>query len=122
EVGAAQGPFSTVHSNTFTPTPRPETGLVGEVASARMPDPLTSVHTPVAGPIKALPAMVVEVFGVHRSWSGPASATGLFTSYSTMVTSSKLVLFSHGPLETVQRYTFTPTAIPFTTVEEALAS
>ena len=73
----AQGPLLTVQANTLGPMLRPLTVAFGEVALVIVPVPLTSVHTPVAGKIKLLPASVVPVLGVHSSWSGPALATGL---------------------------------------------
>jgi hypothetical protein len=52
----AQGPLLKVHRNTFAPNPSPVTPEVGEVGVVIVPDPLTSIHCPVAGKIGALPA------------------------------------------------------------------
>ncbi len=51
-----------------------------------VPDPLTSVHVPLAGTVGTLPASTVLLMGVHKPWSGPAFAAGLAASYTNTVT------------------------------------
>ena len=57
----AQGPLFKVHWNTFVPMPRPVTPDEGDVGEAIVPEPLTSVHCPVAGAMGALPPKVAVV-------------------------------------------------------------
>jgi hypothetical protein len=47
EVEFAQTPFPIVHWNTFTPTPKVLTALVGNVGVAIVPAPETKLHVPV---------------------------------------------------------------------------
>lgn len=70
----------TVQRKTFVPMPKPVIPVVGEPGVVIVPVPLVRVHTPVAGKIKPLPAMVVVLAGEQSDWSGPAFATGLLTS------------------------------------------
>lgn len=72
----AHGPLLQVHWNTFAPTARPVTVLLGDAGDVIVPLPLTNVHKPVAGKIGVLPLSVAEV--AHTCWSGPALAAGLF--------------------------------------------
>ena len=81
-----------------------------------VPLPLTSVHVPVAGNVGVLPCNVVVKGGEQSCWSGPALATGLFGSKTTMVTSSCVLAGVHGPLLIVQRKVFTPMPRPVTKV------
>ena len=68
---AVQEPLVIVQANTFAPTLRPVTELVGEFALPKLPVPLITDHVPV--PVVAvLPARVALV--AHTSWSGPAFA------------------------------------------------
>ncbi len=62
-VGAPQGPLVIVQRNTFAPTLRPLTAVVGLAASAKVPVPLTSTHAPLAGAGALLAASVVPVLG-----------------------------------------------------------
>jgi hypothetical protein len=64
---------------------------VGLVGSVIVPVPLTRVHTPVDGKIGTLPLRVVDVIGVHKSWSGPALADGLEEEKIVITTSSNVV-------------------------------
>lgn len=57
----AHGPLFNVHWNTLVPTPRPLTPDEGEAGEAIVPEPLTSVHCPVAGAMGALPPKVAVV-------------------------------------------------------------
>ena len=63
----AHGPLVTVHSNTFSPTAKPVMLLVGLFGEVMVPEPLTSVHVPIAGKITLLPAMVTLEAGVQIS-------------------------------------------------------
>ena len=75
----------TVQRNMFVPTLKPVIPEVGEPGVVIAPVPLVRVHTPVAGKIKLLPTMVVVLAGEQSAWSGPALATGLFTSYTNRI-------------------------------------
>ena len=44
-----QAPLFTVHWKTCVPTERPVICVVGEVALLKVPEPLTTVHCPLAG-------------------------------------------------------------------------
>ena len=59
----AQGPLLTVHVNTFTPSDRPVTDVVGSPGTAMNPVPLMSAQVPVAGAINALPLRMAWVVG-----------------------------------------------------------
>ena len=109
-----QGPLLTVHRNSLMPIGMALTVVVGLLASAKVPPPLTTVHVPVAGKVTALPARVTRfgAVGTQMLWSGPALALALSGSNRRMVTSSLLV--PHGPLFTVQRNTLAPMPRPVT--------
>ena len=62
-----QGPLLTVHWKMFSPTPRPVTVVLTAVGSVITPVPLTKVHKPVAGTVKALPVRVAVLAGVQSS-------------------------------------------------------
>lgn len=117
ELEAAQGPLSTVQRKTLAPSDSPETVVAGSAGSANTPVPLTSVHWPVPGAIRALPSKVVLVMGVHKSWSGPASAVDMAPSYTEIDTWALLEGKLHGPLVTVHWNTFTPTPMSVMVVE-----
>src|SRR5690606_21644939 len=118
---APQGPLSTVHVKMFSPTARPVTVAFGSEASEKVPCPCCTVHTPVAGKVRALPASVALVTGVQTCWSGPASATGFSSLYTVMLIWSE-VGASQGPFSTVHSNTFTPTASPLTRLVGEVAS
>ena len=108
------GPLLTVQANTLAPRPNPvmpEAGSFGEVI---VPLPLTNVQVPVDGKVGTLPCRVAVNGGAHNCWSGPALATGLFGSKTTMFTSSCVLAGVHGPLLIVQRNVLTPTPRPVT--------
>ncbi len=65
-TGLAQAPLFTVQRKVFTPTAIPVTPEVGDPALAKTPEPLTTVHWPVAGAIRLLPASVVELVGAQN--------------------------------------------------------
>ena len=65
-----------VHWNTLVPRLNPVTADVGEFGVVNVPVPLTSVHSPVAGGVGALPVKFVDV--AHNCWLAPALAFGLF--------------------------------------------
>ena len=103
-----QVPFEMVQRNTFAPTPRPVTGVVGEDGDEIIPVPEISVHMPV--PVTGeFPAMVVVES--HSAWSGPAAAV-VGSGSRVIVTSST----DEGqvPFAIVQRKTFAPTLKPVT--------
>ena len=60
------GPLSTVHWNTFSPTPRSVILVFAEAASVIVPEPLTKVQVPVPGKEYALPDIVAVFTGKHR--------------------------------------------------------
>ena len=93
------------------PNDMPLTVVVGLLASAKVPVPLMTVHTPVPGAVAVLAARVTLVTGAQRSWSGPAAATAALRSKTRMVTSSVVVGGVQGPLLMVQRNTVTPTGM-----------
>ena len=80
----AHGPLLRVHWNTLAPTPRPLTPDEGDVGEAMVPEPLTSVHCPVAGAMGALPPSVAVV--VQTCWSAPALAFGEAALNTVIVT------------------------------------
>ena len=108
ELGAAHGPFSTLHRNTFAPSDSPLTTVPGLVASTNTPVPLINVHSPVPGGIRALPAKVALVMGVHTLWSGPASAVSMPALYTDIETCALFNGKAQGPFITVHWNTFTP--------------
>ena len=110
----AQGPLFRVHWNTFAPIERPVTPEVGLLGFAKLPEPLTTVHRPVAGANGAFPAKVALT--AQTCWLGPAFAFGLFGLKTTMSTSSLVVGGVQGPLLMVQRSRFTPMLKPETVV------
>ena len=110
----AQGPLFKVHWNTFGPTARPDTAVVGLEAFAKVPVPLTTVHNPVAGASGAFPARVALAAQTCRA--GPAFAFGLAGLKTTISTSSLVVGGVQGPLLIVQRSLFTPMLRPDTVV------
>jgi hypothetical protein len=107
----------TLHWKIFCPTPRPLIDVELDVGDAIVALPLTSVHVPVAGPMRLLPLSVVLLPVEQRFWSAPALAEGL-----VFVTSFVLIGLAHGPLVIVQRNTFAPTPSAVTVVvgEEAV--
>ena len=64
-VEGPHGPLLTVHWKVLAPMPNPVIEVTGEFGETMVPLPLTNVHTPVAGKITLLPAMVAVVNGVH---------------------------------------------------------
>lgn len=115
EIGLAQAPLLIVQRNTFGPTPKPVTPLVGEDGVVIEPLPLIKVHAPVLGAVGVLPASEVLVVGVQSDWSGPAFAVTAFTSNTVMVIWSD-VGAPQGPLLMVHRRTTVPMPRPVTDV------
>ena len=111
-----QGPFAMDHRYTFTPKPAPVTVVVGLEAFAKVPDPLTTDHTPIAGAVAALPASVRLRTGAHRFWAGPALAAAALRSNTRITTSSVVVFGTHGPLLMVHRSVVVPTGMLVTAV------
>ena len=74
------GPLSTVQTRMLSPTVRSIKALFGSLGDTTVAVPLTTLQVPMAGKVTGLPARSVPVAGVHNSWSGPASATGLLAS------------------------------------------
>src|SRR5690606_13598711 len=56
--GNVQGPFVTVHWNTFTPKPMSVMLVEGASGEVMVPLPLITVHAPVAGAIGVVPVTV----------------------------------------------------------------
>src|SRR5690606_34134391 len=113
-----QGPFITVHWNTFTPKPMSVIVVDGALGDVMVPLPLITVHPPVAGAIGVVP-VTVTVFaevGTQMLSSALTVITGWALSYTVMATSSKVSPFAQVPLDTLQRNTFTPTGRLFTAV------
>ena len=113
-IAPGQGPLLMVQRYTFAPNAIPETVVVGLVAFAKVPVPLTTVQVPLAGAVAAFAARDTETTGAHRFWAGPAFAAAAFRSNTLMTTSSVGEFGGHGPLLMVQRRVVTPTGIPVT--------
>ena len=110
----AQGPASTVHWNTFSPTVSPVTSVFGSVGSARTPVPWTRDQVPVPGKVYVLPARNTALKGVQMLWSGPAAAAASLPLNTRTTMVSEVVPLAQGPLSTVQTKTFSPIANPVT--------
>ena len=80
--------------------------LPGAPGVMMSPAPAISVHVPVAGEIRPLPARVALVTGAHSSWSGPADTGGMFSSNTRTCTTS--MLLPQAPLSIVQTKVLTP--------------
>ena len=86
-VDGVHGALLIVHWNTFAPTPKPVTPLVGELGVVIVPEPLTKVHTPVPV-VGVLPANVAVV--PHTVWSEPALAVVIW--FTVTVTGTRVAL------------------------------
>ena len=90
-------------------------GPFGEVI---VPLPLITVHCPVAGATGVVPVTVTMFadVGTQMLSSALTVIAGCALSYTVIATSSKVLPFAQGPLDTDQRNTFTPTGMLFTAV------
>ena len=113
-VAPGQLPFTKVQRYTLLPIPMPLTVVLGLLALAKVPDPLTKVHVPLAGATAALAAKVTLATGAQSSCVGPALATAALRSNTLMVTWSLVVGGAQGPLFTVHWNTFVPIPSPVT--------
>ena len=62
-----QGPLLIVHTNTFSPTLRPDTAVFGSLASAKVAVPLLTLHVPTAAAVVAFALSTVSVMGKQNS-------------------------------------------------------
>ncbi len=65
-------PLSMVHSKTCSPTPRPNTAVLGSLGSASVPVPLMETQVPTAGNTGSLAISTALFVGVHQLMSLPA--------------------------------------------------
>ena len=114
-VKPEHAPLSTVHSNTFTPTPRPVTEVLNAVGLVMVPEPETRLQTPLAGAWGLFPFKITEGVDEQITWSGPALAGDKAPSY-TVITTWSVVIAPQVPLFTVYSKTFTPVPRPLTVV------
>ena len=76
--------------------------VFGSAGSVMIPVPDTKDHDPIAGAMTALADMVTSDCGVQMERSMPASAAGVFGSFTWIITVSTVMPEAQGPLSTVQ--------------------
>ena len=115
-LGKMQGPLEMVHWNTLLPTLMSVRVVTGEFGEVMVPEPLTKVHTPVAGVTGVLPVTVTKFGEVGTQMLAfPVAVTGGCALSNTMIdTSSSVRPLLQGPLLTVHLNLFTPTPKPVT--------
>lgn len=84
--GKVQGPFVTVHWNTFVPTDMPVMVVMGVFGEVMVPLPLTKVHTPLAGDTGVLPVTVTKFGEVGTQMLAlPVAVTGGCVFWNTVI-------------------------------------